>query len=155
MSELISIPNHTVDPETGFIVSLAYDDAFTPEKKLRYLELFESSGGLICRTAYELGMNDDTVRKHIKIDPEFAKRIQLAKQRANEKVEGVLYARALDPRGSFDRAVWLRNNFREKYGEQQQSNSQPIQININGDLLIDAKSREKMIEARVVKEIES
>ena len=39
--------------------------------------------------------------------------------------------------------------------EEKQNTSQPIQININGNLMIDAKSREEMIEARVIKEIDS
>ena len=111
---LMYTPNHTVDPATGFIVSLAYEDAFTPEKKLRYLELYEESGGLICRTAEALGMKDATIRKHVQIDPEFARRMELAKRRCNERVEGVLFKRALEPNGSFDRTVWLRNNYRER-----------------------------------------
>jgi hypothetical protein len=150
MGDINSVPNHTIDPATGFVVSLAYEDAFTPEKKLRYLEMFEASGGLVCRTAYELGMNDDTVRKHMRIDPKFAQLITAAKQRCNENVEGVLYKRALDPRGAFDRAVWLRNNYRDKYGEQQSNTGNQITINIDGNLLKKFEEKQKVVDAQIV-----
>ena len=137
------------------IASPAFDDAFTSEKKLRYLEIFESNGGLICRTAYELGMHDDTVRKHLKIDPVFAKLIREAKQRSNERVESVLYNRALDPKGSFDRIVWLKHNYKAKYGDAQSDPRIELNINLNGNAENSAKDRAKFIEARVQKEVEN
>lgn len=121
MAEAQYAHNHQIDQATGFLISPAFDDAFDAEKKLRFLEMFEQSGGLIYKTAERLGMNGHTIQKHMQIDPVFRQMIVDAKQRANESVESVLYQRALDPKGSFDRAMWLNNNYKEKYGESKRS----------------------------------
>ena len=148
---------HEVDQATGMVQTTGnYATAFTPDRKEQFLSVYVASGLRFKHTCKQLGISDHTVHHHVSIDPEFKKRLEDAQAEYAEDLEADQRNFARDKKNFMDRAMQLRYLFPKKYARDEKSTTnQPIQININGNLLIDAKSREEMIEARVVKSIEA
>jgi len=147
---------HEVDPASGFLQTTGnYAEAFTPERKQHFINIFKSSGLRFRQTCDNLGISSHTINHHISIDPEFKRKYQEAIDDYAEELEAKQRAFALESKNFMDRAMQLRSLLPAKYARDERINaSQTVQININGNLMIDAKSRDESIETRVVKEIE-
>lgn len=148
---------HQVDPASGMIQTTGnYPTPFDPERKKQFLSLYKANELGIRKACRQMGMSVSTVNHHLEIDPVFKQEFEAAEKDYIEELECTSRVNALNPKSVIERIFQLKCLLPLKYGQENKPNTnQPIQININGNLMIDAKSRDEMIEARVVKEIES
>ena len=146
---------HEVDPASGFLQTTGnYAEAFTPERKENFLSVYKASGLRFLSTCKQLGLSNHTLNHHISIDPEFKAKFQKVQEEYAEELEAKQRAFALDQKNFMDRAMQLRALLPGKYARDERINAQPtVQININGNLMIDTKSRDESIETRIVKEL--
>lgn len=150
MGDVQHIPNHTIDPKTGFLQSLAYDDAFSAERKTLFLETFINEGLGLDRTCRLLHLSTDTVKKHCAIDPVFKEAFLKAKAVYGDELEAVSRKNALNPKSVIERIFQLKALFPEKYGDQRGSSTPQITINFDGKLIEAMKKRETVIDAEIV-----
>jgi len=149
---------HSWDANSGMIQTTGnYATAFTPERKQQFIDVYVASGLRFKHTCKKMGISDHTVHHHISIDPEFKKRIDEAQAEYAEELEARQRNFALEPKHFMDRAMQLRCLLPGKYARDENRNgqNQPITINVNGDLLIDAKKRSEVLDAQIVQEAES
>lgn len=147
---------HQVDPASGMIQSTGnYPTPFDPERKLQFLSLYKLNDLGLRKACRSMGLSEATVTHHLKIDPEFKRLFDECEREYIEDLECVSRQNALNPKSVIERIFQLKCLLPLKYGQENKpSNTQPVQININGNLMIDAKRREDFIEARVSREID-
>jgi hypothetical protein len=150
MSQVQSVPNHTVDPQTGFIESTAYLQAFDSDKKLAFIQLFKDNGLKFWRTCAELGVKGDTVHKHYDMDPAFKAAVDHAKTEFYDELEGISRQNALNPRSVIERIFQLKAHFPDKYGDNKRETAHQITINIDGKMIEMIKKREQILEAELI-----
>lgn len=155
-SQSIAETYHQVDPSSGFLQTTGnYAEAFTPERKQQFLDVYIASGLRFLTTCKKLGLSDHTINHHIDIDPEFKRRFNEAQAEYAEELEAKQRNYALEPKQFMDRAMQLRALLPGKYArEQNYGSNQAITINLNGNLLIDAKRRAETLDAEIIKEVE-
>lgn len=144
------IPNHSIDPNTGFLESNAYIQAFDAKKKQVFLQLFRENGLKFWRTCAELGVKGDTVHHHYNIDPAFKQALDQVKTEYFDELEGVSRTNALNPRSVIERIFQLKARFPEKYGDGKRESGMQITLNIDGKLLEMVKKRDEVIEAQII-----
>lgn len=152
MDSLQSVPNHTIDPQTGFVESLAYPDAFDAMRKAEFLKFYKESGLGIWEACERLGVSHNTVRKHYRIDPEFKKAFDEAKLEYSDKLEALSRRTALNPKATIERIFQLKALVPERYADQKGSGRVEVVINISQEALENAQKREKMIDAKIVED---
>lgn len=145
-----SAPNHTVDPETGFIESNRYLQAFDADKKKAFLKLFYDNGLKFWRTCAELGVKGDTVHKHASIDPAFKAALDQVKREYYDELEGISRINALNPRSVIERIFQLKAAFPERYGDGKRDSSVKVELNIDGKTLEAIRKRNEVIDAEIV-----
>lgn len=146
---------HATDPETGMIQTTGnYPTALTPERKQQFLDIYVANGLRFRTTCKQLGISHHTITHHLDIDKEFKKRFNDAQTEYAEELEARQRNYALEPKQFMDRAMQLRALLPEKYAREQNLGSgQAIQINVSGNFVIEAKKRDEMIDAEIVKEL--
>lgn len=152
--EFPTVPNHTIDPVTGFTESLAYASAFTGERKQAFLKRFYENGLALYDTCDELSLSHHTVNTAYKTDPVFREKFDECRARYTDSLEGTSRRNARDPKFYVERIFQLRSLKPEMYADQKSSNSPQITINVEGNILIDAKNRNEMIDAKIIQEAE-
>lgn len=145
-----SIPNHTIDPATGFIESNGFLQAFDSDKKQAFLTLYRQNGLKFWRTCAELGVKGDTVHKHASIDPEFKLAIEHVKREFYDELEGISRENALNPRSVIERIFQLKAAFPDKYGDNKRESAMQININFDGKALELVKKRSEIIDAETI-----
>lgn len=147
---------HSLDASTGFIQSaVEYDDAFDAESKTRFLEYYKNNGLRLNSTCKAIGVKRDTVKKHIKLDPMFKAAVDELHDDWLQELEAVSKKSALEPKNTIERIFHMKCHLPDVYGQELKQNFQPITINVNGNLLIDSKTRSEVLEAQIVQEAES
>jgi hypothetical protein len=104
-----------------------------------------------------MGMSRHTFYHHMRIDPAFSADIKECSEEYADRLELVSRTHGLNPeKGFMDRCMQLRHLRPEKYAppENRQPVSQVI-IQVQGDILIDAKKHSEMLDAQIVHEVES
>lgn len=146
---------HEVDPATGFLQTKGpYAVAFTAERKKQFLDVYRANGLMMRKTCNQLGLSGHTINHHLSIDPEFKKALVDAQAEYAEELEAKQRSYALDPKHFMDRAMQLRYLLPERYAQDQKQQTSSVVINIQGDLVIDAKKRADLIDAEIVREAE-
>ena len=145
-----SVPNHTIDPATGFVESLGYASAFDAQRKTKFLEVFRSQGLGLFRTCRALGLSVSTIHQHYKIDPVFRQLYDEAKTEYTDELEATSRVNALNPKSVIERIFQLKALLPEKYGDQKTSGPPQITINIDSSVIEAAKARAQIIDAEIV-----
>jgi len=149
-TQRLPIPNHTIDPDTGFVESNAYISSFDAEKKKQFLSLFKSNGLGLYRTCRQLGMSVSTIHKHYQIDPEFKRQFDDVRQEYVDELEAMSRTNALNPKSVIERIFQLKALLPSKYGDQKSSAPTQINVNLSPDLVEIIKKREQVLEADVI-----
>lgn|SRR3990167_5360089 len=150
MGNIQSIPNHTVDPTTGFIESLGYANAFDAERKKTFLQVYFENGLRIRRACDSMGLSVDTIHRHYKLDPVFKEQFDAVEAQYLEDLEGVSRINALNPKSVIERIFQLKCLLPIKYGQENKPSSHQINVNIDGKFLENMKKRDEIIEAEVI-----
>lgn len=91
-------------------------------------------------TCREFGLAVDTVEDWRKTDVEFETALQEARSHLNEQVEGGLVEQALKPDGPpVSKIFYLKNNWKEKYGEHYEVEVAPSQLWFQRPAVIDGE----------------
>lgn len=141
-----SVPNHTIDPATGFVESLGYASAFDAQRKIKFLEVFRTQGLGLYRTCRALGLSTSTIHQHYRIDPVFKQLYDEAKTEYTDELEATSRVNALNPKSVIERIFQLKALLPEKYGDQKNSQPPQITINIDSKLIEDARDRAKILD---------
>lgn len=155
-NQMIAQTYHQIDTDSGLLQTTGnYPTPFDPERKKQFLSLYKLNDLGLRKACRSMGLSEATVTHHLKIDNEFKRLFDECEREYIEDLECVSRNNALNPKSVIERIFQLKCLLPLKYGQENKpTTNQPIQININGNLMIDAKSRDEMIEARVVREIE-
>ena len=149
-------PNHTIDPETGFLESNGYAVmSFDAERKIQFLRLYQANGLRFRKTCKDLGLSHNTVLHHYKIDDEFKKALDELQADYAEDLESSSMQFAMLPKHFMDRCMQLRRLYPEKYDSAKSSGSPQIIINLDGKFLDLMQKREQIIEAKIVESVRS
>ena len=144
------VPNHTIDPVTGYIESLGYAHAFDAVKKDEFLEVYRRNGLALYRTCRELSLSPSSIHKHYKIDPVFKEKFDQVEREYTDELEGVSRRNALEPRMVIERIFQLKALRPEKYADVKSLGPTQIVINVDGNTLTQIKKREEIVDAEVV-----
>ena len=147
--------SHEIDKSSGFLQSSGpYLDAFDANSKHRFLEYYKANGLRLNSTCKAIKVKRDTVKKHMDIDPTFRAAVREIEDDWLEELESVSKVTALNPKSTIERIFQLKCHLPDRYGQFEKATNQPITINLNGNLLVDAKRRAEMIDAEIVREVE-
>lgn len=147
-------PNHEICKETGFVYSPGVLSTFTPQAKLKFLELYKANGLAIWRTCRSLGMSVETVHRHLQTDPKFKELFDEARQEYIDNVESTSRFCALDPKNYVERFFQLKALLPETYGEGKIARPMEITLNIDFGGLSKEHERTHSIDAEIVQELE-
>lgn len=150
MADRQSVPNHTVDPATGFIVSLGYANVFDSERKIAFLKMYRENGLRLRRACRSMGLSEDTIHRHYKLDPLFQEQFDAVEKDYIDELEGVSRDNALNPKSVIERIFQLKCLLPLKYGQENKPTTQQITINLDGKMLEGMGKREEIIEAQVI-----
>lgn len=150
MAEAEYAPNHTIDPETGFLESNAYASAFDAARKQQFLEVFQSNGLGLYRTCSKLGISHHTINKHYHNDPVFKKAYDEALERYSDELEATSRENALNPRSVIERIFQLKALRPDKYADQRQVGNVVVNISVDENLLKSIKARSEVIDIEPV-----
>lgn len=150
MSDPRFIPNHTVDPKTGFLECNAFLTAFDGERKQIFIRRLVANGLSLYNTCDELGLSVHTVNKHYHIDPAFKEALDEARRDYADRLDGISKVNATNPKSVIERIFQLKSLFPEKYADQKSQGNPQITINIDGKLVEMAKRRQEMLEAETI-----
>lgn len=145
-----SVPNHTVDPATGYLESNGYALAFDAKDKVRFLELYKQNGLKARNTCRQMGIAEDTLYRHLRTDQTFRKDFDNIREDYIEELEAVSMTNALQPKAVIERIFQLKANRPEKYGDVKSGPVAQITINIAPEMLEKAKKRAEIIDAQIV-----
>ncbi len=146
------VPNHTVDPTTGFLESKAYAHAFNAQRKQRFLDVYKENGLGLYRTCKILGLSHSTVNSACKHDPVFKEAFEQAMTEYADDLEAVSRHNALNPKSVIERIFQLKSLFPSKYADQRNvGGSTNIQINFDGKAMTVMNSREEVINVNELK----
>lgn len=148
MGNIEHVPNHTIDPKTGFMESNAYASAFDAQRKEKFLDVFKNNGLGLYRTCRALGLSTSTIHRHYQIDPVFREAFNEAKTEYSDELEATSRVNALNPKSVIERIFQLKALFPEKYGEQKTSGATQIVINFDGKTLEMSKKRAEIIDTQ-------
>lgn len=150
MSSLQHVPNHTIDPDTGFLESNGYACAFDAERKTQFLKVFKENGLGLYRTCRALGIGHHTINKHYKNDQVFREAYDQVLQEYADELESVSRLNALNPKSVIERIFQLKSLFPSKYADQRTQSPTQITINVDGKMIEMMKKRDEIIEADVI-----
>lgn len=150
MNQVQTIPNHTVDPKTGFLESKAYPYAFDAEKKALFLEVYRNNGLTVYGTCTQLGIKHDTFIKHYRNDPAFKDAFDNTEREYADELQGVSRRNALNPKSVIERIFQLKALYPDKYGDSKTPQATQVNISIDSKLLDSVKKRDQVIEAEII-----
>jgi len=94
-----------------------------------FLEAYVKNNGAYTTTCKELKIMRSTVDGWRKENPDFEADLQEVNRLISEKVESTLLDSALDPKGApVSKIFYLKNNWREKYGERREPDNKTINL---------------------------
>lgn len=105
----------TVDPKTGFLQQTNFNEAFTAERKIQFLEVIGTNPFAVHTVCHIVGIDHNTYYRHIERDPVFRECVKEQIHLMNEKVEGVLIRNALDDKKTLDRIFYLKHRMPKVY----------------------------------------
>lgn len=152
MAEAQYAPNHTIDPETGFLESKWSIAAFDAARKQKFLEVYRNNGLGLYRTAEALGLSVHTVNKHYQIDPVFKAAYDEAKTYYADELEAVSRTNAMNPKSVIERIFQLKALLPERYADQKNSGNIQVNITVDSSLLENISKRQAVLEAEEIKE---
>ena len=139
----------TVDESTGFVES-NYINSFDASRKVKFVELYQDSHNvrLCCRT---IGINRQTFAHHYDHDEAFRKAILEAREGVCDDLEQTAVMTAKTPEGVRDR--WrILETYRPEVWAKKDTNTPQIVINLDARALEAFETKEKAIEAQIVKD---
>lgn len=148
----------SVDPGTGMVEALGgFPNVFDAERKAHFLELYKAEGIRLRRACRSMGLSEATVNHHLKIDPVFKEQFDAVEKDYLEELEATSRSNALNPKAVIERIFQLKCLLPGKYGQENgySQRDSKIVINIQGDMLIDAKRRAEIVDTFISKEAES
>lgn len=148
---LVSMPNHQVNPVTGFLESPGYSYAFDSDKKLDFLRLYKANGLSLYKSAALMGVKVETINKAIKIDPVFKKAVDDAEAEYIDALESKSRDIALtNDKATLERIFQLKALRPSKYGGNvKEGTTNAITFNITGDLVMDLKRRGTTVDTTI------
>ena len=150
MAEAQYAPNHTIDPETGFMENLGYPSCFDGERKKLFIETMVDNGLSVYNTCKALKLSHHTYFNHIKSDPAFKDAFEEAKRLYRDRLAGVSMTNALNPRSVIERIFQLKWLYPERYADQRNAQPTQITINIDSKLLSEASKRSLVLDAEEI-----
>lgn len=150
---IASVPNHTVDPKTGFLECNGYASAFDGERKLAFLQRYKSNGLAFYRTCNDLGLHYSTVNRACKIDQVFKDAFDQAEREYIDELEATSRTNALNPKAVLERIFQLRSLRPEKYADQRSTGNAQVTINFGKELIQKIFNRQDVIEADIVRPV--
>lgn len=153
MAEAAYAPNNVINPETGFIENPAYIYAFDSNRKQQFIKCLVENGLGIYEACEALGLSHHTLFKHYHNDPKFKEALDEARNEYGARLDSLSKRNAMNPRSVIERIFQLKSIFPEKYADQRQSNQLNITINVDENLIENARKREQILEAQQVTEV--
>jgi len=144
------VPNHTVDPKTGFLESSGFAYDFDGERKTMFIRRLVANGLSIYDTCDELGLSHHTVFKHYRNDQAFKLAVDEARRDYADRLDGVSKRNAMNPRSVIERIFQLKSLFPEKYADQKSSGNVQVNLTLDGNALALIKKREEVIDAEII-----
>jgi hypothetical protein len=115
----------------------------------KFLELYYKNNAAYYTTCEEMGIRRSTIDTWRKENPEFEKDIQEVNRLIAEKVEKTMVDSALDPKGApVLKIFYLKNNWRDKYGERVEHNVTPSALWFENKKIIEGE----IVEPKQLKE---
>lgn len=150
MSHAQSIPNHTIDPATGFMESNGFLATFDAERKTTFIRQLVANGLSLYDTCDQLGLSVHTVNKHYRNDPVFKEALDEARRDYSDRLDGISKKNAMNPKSVIERIFQLKSLFPEKYADQKSSGPTQVVINFDGKFLDLARKRAEAIDAELI-----
>lgn len=150
MAEATYAHNHVVNPETGFLENPAYATQFDSVRKEAFLKNYRANGLRIRRACREMGLSEDTVGKHLHLDPLFREKFDAVEKDYLEELEATSKENALNPKSVIERIFQLKCLIPEKYGQENKPMSLKIEVNIDGKTLEAFAKKDQILEAQIV-----
>ena len=150
MAEPQYAPNHTIDPETGFLESNAYSNVFDAERKLAFLDNYRNNGLRLRQSCRTMGLSESTVNKHLHTDPVFKEKFEAVEKDYLEELEATSRQNALNPRSVIERIFQLKCLLPDKYGQENRPASTQITINLDGKSLENMLKRAEIVDAKII-----
>ena len=156
MAEAQYAPNHTVDPETGFLENNGYPFAFDAPRKKLFIDTMVKNGLSVYNTCKALKLSHHTFFHHIKSDPAFKQAWEEAKELYGDKLAGISMMNAMKSRSVIERIFQLKWLYPERYADRRDfSGAIQVNFNIDGKVLDSLKNRTQVIDGEIVKNSES
>lgn len=152
-----TIPNHTIDPNTGFLESNAYASAFDAHRKEEFLRVYKANSLGLYRTCQQLGISHHTIHLHCKIDPAFKEAMRQVETEWGNDLESRSRSVAMTrDSATLERMFHLRALFPDKYARELKGNGDSqVNFHINGDVLVSLKKKTETLDTTIVQEVES
>lgn len=150
MAEAKYAPNHTIDPETGFLENKGYPFAFDAERKKLFIETLVDNGMSIYNTCKALKLSHHTFFNHLKSDPQFKASWEEAKELYKDRLAGVSMMNAMNPKSVIERIFQLKWLYPERYADQKGQGNLTVNISVSPDLLQSISKRQETIDIEAI-----
>jgi len=140
------IPNHTIDPATGFMENRGYLDAFDATKKQVFIEALRANDFRLLPTCQTLGISPHTVHHHRRTDKAFDAAVRQAVEDYAENLEWMSRAQAMEPRATLERIFQLRALRPERYARELKQNDNNITIKLDFQSIPNVVNRDAVID---------
>lgn len=150
MAEAQYAPNHTIDPETGFLENKGYPFAFDAERKKLFIETMAENGLSVYNTCKALKLSHHTFFHHIQADPAFKDAFEQAKALYRDRLAGISMLNAMNPRSVIERIFQLKWLFPERYADQRHPGNVTVNISVDQETLEKLKKRSEVIDAEPI-----
>lgn len=146
MAEAQYAPNHTIDPETGFLENNGYGYPFNAERKKQFIEAFVENGLGLYKTCKFLGVRYETVFNHLRQDEAFKRTFEEARKLYADDLDAISKQNARNPRSVIERIFQLKSLFPERYSDQRQQANVNVNVSLDGKLLETIQKRQEVID---------
>lgn len=151
MAEAQYAPNHTIDPETGYIESKAYPFAFDAPRKRQFIKCLVENGLGIYEACAAMGLSHHSLFKHYHNDPQFKEDLDSARQEYGFRLDSISKRNAMNPKSVIERIFQLKSIFPERYADKRDSGGNVnIQINVDTATLENISKRQSVLEAETI-----
>lgn len=146
MAEAQYAPNHTIDPETGFLENKGYGYPFDAPRKKQFINTFIEKGLGLYRTCQVLGISHHTIFNHLRDDKAFKEAFDEAKLIYAEELDSISKENARNPRSVIERIFQLKYLFPERYADKRGDGNVTVNISVDGETLKQIKKRTEVID---------
>lgn len=143
-------PNHTIDPETGFMESNGFVHAFDGAKKQQFIKCMVENGLGLYDACDAMKISHHTLSKHYHNDPAFKEALDEAKLEYASRLDAISKKNALNPRSVIERIFQLKYLFPEKYADKRDSGNVTVNISVDPNLLKSISARQEVIDIEPV-----